>query len=155
MDNQSEVYSITTALCGSVYTVNFVDSSADNFEKNLEVQIRDCIDAFLVVYAIDDQNSFEAARLIINALTPLNDRRQFSMLSPKKMNNSVTTLPGLIYLVANKSDLVRGRQVPSDESDYRFLYKEKMGPLAAYSYGFVIRLFLAASILISFRFLPD
>ncbi|CAH8622216.1 unnamed protein product [Heterobilharzia americana] len=115
MDNQSEVYSITTALCGSVYTVNFVDSSADNFEKNLEVQIRDCIDAFLVVYAIDDQNSFEAARLIINALTPLNDRRQFSMLSPKKMNNSVTTLPGLIYLVANKSDLVRGRQVPSDE----------------------------------------
>ncbi|CAH8868557.1 unnamed protein product [Trichobilharzia szidati] len=118
-DNPSEVYSITTALCGSVYTVNFVDSSADNFEKNLEVQIRDCIDAFLVVYAIDDENSFEAARLIINALTPLSDTRQFSMLSPKKMTtmttNSMTSLPGLIYLVGNKSDLVRGRQVSTEE----------------------------------------
>ncbi|CAH8591618.1 unnamed protein product [Schistosoma turkestanicum] len=115
MDNKLETYSITTALCGSVYTVNFVDTSAKNFEENLEVQIRDCIDAFLVVYAIDDQNSFEAARLIINALTPLNDTRQCPMLSSKTMNNPMTTVPGLIYLVGNKSDLVRGRQVSVDE----------------------------------------
>ncbi|CAI2733885.1 unnamed protein product [Schistosoma spindalis] len=115
-DNKLDVYSITTALWGSVYTVNFVDTSAEDFEKNLEVQIRDCIDAFLVVYAIDDQNSFEAARLIVNALTPLNDTRQCPTLpSPKAMNSPMTAVPGLIYLVGNKSDLVRGRQVSTDE----------------------------------------
>lgn len=77
-----------------------------------EVEIRDCIDAFLVVYAIDDQNSFEAARLIVNALTPLNDTRQCPTLSSSKaMNSPMTAVPGLIYLVGNKSDLVRGRQV--------------------------------------------
>ncbi|KAK4475690.1 hypothetical protein MN116_000957 [Schistosoma mekongi] len=115
LDNKLEIYTITTTLCGSVYTVNFVDTSAENFENNLEVQIRDCIDAFIVVYAIDDQNSFEAAKLIINALIPLSDTRHRSMLSSKSMSNSMTTLPGLIYLVGNKSDLVRGRQVSIDE----------------------------------------
>ncbi|CAH8654834.1 unnamed protein product [Schistosoma rodhaini] len=116
MDNKLDVYSITTALWGSVYTVNFVDTSAENFETNLEVQIRDCIDAFLVVYAIDDQNSFEAARLIVNALTPLNDTRQCPTLSSSKaMNSPISAVPGLIYLVGNKSDLVRGRQVSIDE----------------------------------------
>ncbi|KAH8863508.1 GTP-binding protein [Schistosoma japonicum] len=115
LDNKLEIYSITTALCGSVYTVNFVDTSAEDFENNLEVQIRDCIDAFIVVYAIDDQNSFEAAKLIINALIPLSDTRHRSILSSKAMSNSMTTLPGLIYLVGNKSDLVRGRQVSIDE----------------------------------------
>ncbi|CAH8634755.1 unnamed protein product [Schistosoma bovis] len=116
MDNKLDVYSITTALWGSVYTVNFVDTSAENCEKNLEVEIRDCIDAFLVVYAIDDQTSFEAARLIVNALTPLNDTRQCPTLSSSKaMNSPMTAVPGLIYLVGNKSDLVRGRQVSIEE----------------------------------------
>ncbi|CAL8100311.1 unnamed protein product [Calicophoron daubneyi] len=109
-----ESRSVTAALRGSLYTVNFVDSSAESFEVNLEIKIHDCIDAFIVMYAIDDSSSFDAARIIMNALSPVYDTSQSPTLSPRQTNAPILA-PALILLVANKADLVRGRQVTTEE----------------------------------------
>ncbi|VDP69681.1 unnamed protein product [Echinostoma caproni] len=113
-ENRPASHSVTAALRGSVYTVNFIDTSAESFEENLEIQVHDCVDAFIVMYAIDDSSSYEAARLILNALSPALDSGYSPRLSPKFLNNQLVA-PALIYLVANKTDLVRGRQISTED----------------------------------------
>ncbi|TPP61889.1 GTP-binding protein GEM [Fasciola gigantica] len=114
-ENRPASHSVTAALRGSVYTVNFIDTSAESFEENLEIQIHDCVDAFIVMYAIDDSSSYEAANLIMNALSPpMESACYVPRITTKSLNNQFVN-PALIYLVANKTDLVRGRQVSTEE----------------------------------------
>ncbi|CAH8493748.1 unnamed protein product [Dicrocoelium dendriticum] len=113
-ESNNESHSITAAFEGSVYTINFVDTSAESFEQNLEIQVHDCIDAFIVVYAIDDSMSFDAARLIIQALVSVYNSDPSPSLSSKPNQMKQAPVPVPIYLVANKTDLVRGRQISSE-----------------------------------------
>lgn len=78
-----------------------------------EIRIHDCVDAFIVMYAIDDSSSYEAANLIMNALSPPMESAYSPRLGTKSGNNPLVS-PALIYLVGNKTDLVRGRQVSTE-----------------------------------------
>ncbi|TGZ71254.1 hypothetical protein CRM22_002749 [Opisthorchis felineus] len=114
-DESTQVsHSVTAALKGSVYTVNFMDSPGDAFEQNLEIKIQDCTDAFIVVYAIDDNASFAAARMITSTLSASFDPSQSpSVIRKGGSNQAVVPIP--VLLVGNKTDLVRGRQVSSED----------------------------------------
>lgn len=61
------------------------------------------MDAFVVVYAIDDDSTFEFARRVL------------LVLRESVRENSLP--PAGFILVGNKSDLVRGREVPTDEGN--------------------------------------
>lgn len=58
------------------------------------------MDAFVVVYAIDDDSTFDFAKRVLQALRE------------SIRDNSLP--PAGFILVGNKSDLVRGREVPTD-----------------------------------------
>ncbi len=66
--------------------------------QNIEIQ--ECVDAYVVVYAIDDASTFEFAKRV---LLVLRDSIQENSLPPA----------GFI-LVGNKFDLVRGREVSAE-----------------------------------------
>ncbi|KAF7262221.1 hypothetical protein EG68_00531 [Paragonimus skrjabini miyazakii] len=141
-ENPQTSHSVTAALCGSIYTVNFIDSSSDNFEQTLEIKIHDCIDAFIVVYAIDDSSSYEAARVIMNALSPAIDLCQ-SPSTTHKTNPAKVIVPTPVYLVANKTDLVRGRQVSNEDGRHLAnLYEAKFLEVSASLNHMIAELFV-------------
>lgn len=88
--------------------ISFCDLSINqpHFYSMQSIRTLDCTDAFLIMYAIDDNDSYDTARGIMHAL----------LNGGCRANQSATGnhIPPLIYLVGNKSDLVRGRQISTD-----------------------------------------
>ncbi|EUB60753.1 GTP-binding protein REM [Echinococcus granulosus] len=93
-----QTLSVKATLNGKVFNVGFVETAMYAAEDAME-----CVDAFVVVYAIDDDSTFEFARRVL------------LVLRESVRENSLP--PAGFILVGNKSDLVRGREVPTDEGN--------------------------------------
>ncbi|KAH9281616.1 GTP-binding protein REM 1 [Echinococcus granulosus] len=95
-----QTLSVKATLNGKVFNVGFVETAMYAAEDAMNIEIQECVDAFVVVYAIDDDSTFEFARRVL------------LVLRESVRENSLP--PAGFILVGNKSDLVRGREVPTD-----------------------------------------
>uniref|UniRef100_A0A1I8J5U5 Small monomeric GTPase n=1 Tax=Macrostomum lignano TaxID=282301 RepID=A0A1I8J5U5_9PLAT len=92
-DGESKERYVTVLLDGDEYHVTFLDTEG----PELGVYILD-VDAYMVVFAIDNRRSFNAAKQVLNEL--VSEARKASAL----------------ILVANKADLVRNKEVTHEEA---------------------------------------
>ncbi|VDO05382.1 unnamed protein product [Rodentolepis nana] len=102
-EDEYQALSVKATLDGKVFNVAFTETLIYAAEDSMNIEIQECVDAFVVVYAIDDEFTFEYARRILLALR---DSIKVNSLPPA----------GFIF-VGNKSDLVRGREVPTEEGN--------------------------------------
>ncbi|KAM7538870.1 hypothetical protein Aperf_G00000055209 [Anoplocephala perfoliata] len=102
-DEEYQTHSVNATLNGKVFNVRFTETVIYAADDSMNVKIQECVDAFVVVYAIDDDSTFEFARRIL------------SVLRDSIKENSLP--PAGFILVGNKSDLVRGREVPTEEGN--------------------------------------
>ncbi|KAL5967573.1 GTP-binding protein REM 1 [Taenia solium] len=98
-----QTLSVKATLNGKVFNVGFVETVIYTAEDAMNIEIQECVDAFVVVYAIDDDSTFDFAKRVLQALRE------------SIRDNSLP--PAGFILVGNKSDLVRGREVPTDEGN--------------------------------------
>ncbi|VUZ43446.1 unnamed protein product, partial [Hymenolepis diminuta] len=102
-DDEYQTLSVKATLNGKVFNVGFTETLIYAAEDSMNIEIQECVDAFVVVYAIDDESTFEYAR------------RLLQVLRDSIKENSLP--PAGFILVGNKSDLVRGREVPTEEGN--------------------------------------
>ncbi|KAL5103428.1 GTP-binding protein REM 1 [Taenia crassiceps] len=98
-----QTLSVKATLDGKVFNVGFAETVIYAAEDAMNIEIQECVDAFVVVYAIDDDSTFEFAKRVLQ------------VLRESIRDNSLP--PAGFILVGNKSDLVRGREVPTDEGN--------------------------------------
>uniref|UniRef100_A0A0R3TEC7 GTP-binding protein GEM n=1 Tax=Rodentolepis nana TaxID=102285 RepID=A0A0R3TEC7_RODNA len=84
---------VTVDVDGQLTSLLLIDSGG---LEDPDFEVMDSADAYLVVYAIDDRESFKSAQTIISEI-----------LGKCKIASA-------IVLVGNKADLARARTVPSD-----------------------------------------
>ncbi|VDD74918.1 unnamed protein product [Mesocestoides corti] len=100
-DDEFQALSVKATLNGKIFKVGFSETVIYSAEDSMNIEIQECVDAYVVVYAIDDESTFGFAKRVLLALR---DSIQENSLPPA----------GFI-LVGNKFDLVRGREVMAEE----------------------------------------
>uniref|UniRef100_A0A0X3PWK7 GTP-binding protein GEM n=2 Tax=Schistocephalus solidus TaxID=70667 RepID=A0A0X3PWK7_SCHSO len=101
-DDDVQNFSIRAMLGGNEFNVSFSETNLYDELDSMNIEIQDYVDAFLVVYAIDDETTYEFARRVLLEL------------GKSMAENSIP--PAGFVLAANKLDLVRRREVNSEDA---------------------------------------